>query len=301
MKLDGIHHITLITADARRNVEFYTRVLGLRFLKKTVNHDMPTVYHLYYGDDEARPGSFLTYFEFPDAGPGEQGAGMIHTITYRVPSEDSLNYWEDRLAKHGVKTENDGSLTFQDYEGMRYELLVDDSNDEPLKAAHHGVDPDHALLGFGGVRAYAGSTDHSEAFLTEILGFERAGRTFTVSGSERSAFYAYDDAPGRGYEGAGTVHHIAWASEMSDHEMWQQKVSAVHPAVTPIIDRMYFRSIYFREPSGVLFEIATKGPGFTYDEPMETLGQSLVLPERYEHMRSELASKLTPIDDLLVD
>lgn len=300
MRLDGIHHITLITARARENVDFYRNALGLRFLKKTVNHDMPTVYHLYFGDDEARPGSLLTYFEFPDAGPGEAGAGMIHTISWRVPSERSLDYWADKLETAGVKVDKGDTLTFEDFEGMRYEFIVDESSDAPLVASSPNVDPEHAIRGFAGVRAYSSAPDYSSNLLVDVLGFERDGNTFTTGGADRTGFYTFDPAPDRGIEGAGTVHHIAWGSETDDHESWRSKVAAAHPAVTPIIDRIYFRSIYFREPSGVLFEIATKGPGFTADEPLETLGEKLVLPERYEHMRAQLAEKLTPIDDLLV-
>lgn len=300
MKLDGVHHITLITADARRNVDFYRNLLGLRFLKKTVNHDMPTVYHLYYGDDAAVPGSLLTYFEFPDTGPGRAGAGMIHTIAWRVPSTASLDYWGDKLETAGVKVERGDTLVFEDPDGMRFELIVDESSDEPLVATSPNVDPQHALRGFAGAKAYTSDTKRSGSFLTQILGFEQDGDTFSTAGEDRSAFYSYEEASEAGIEGSGTVHHIAWGSEVDEHQAWRDEIASVHPGVTPIIDRMYFRSIYFREPSGVLFEVATKGPGFTYDEPLETLGEKLVLPQRYEHLREDLVQRLTPIDDLLV-
>lgn len=297
MKLDGIHHITAITASAPGNVDFYARLLGMRFVKKTVNFDMPEAYHLYYADEEGTPGSVLTFFEFPDAGPGRHGAGMIHRIAWRVFSQASLDFWADRLENAGIKTEREGDrLIFEDPEGLELEFRVDGSSDEALLAHADGVPDEHALIGFSGVYAYAASLDHSVALLGDVLGFEQEGDGLHVSrGASRSSFYQLERATEPGIQGAGTVHHIAWASEIGDHEAWHERVGGSVMYVTPRIDRTYFWSIYFREPSGVLFEIATKGPGFTVDEPLDRLGSGLRLPPQHEHLREQLERVLTPV------
>lgn len=299
MKLNGIHHITAITGDAQVNLDFYVGLLGLRFVKKTINFDAPDVYHLYYGDDVGRPGSILTFFEFPSAAPGSHAAGMIHRIIWRVPSRSSIDFWAARLSGADVEFERtETSLVFSDPEGLGLELAVDE-RDEPLTAAQPDVPPEHALTGFQGVRAYASGPGASTGLLTETLGFEGSDEShFTLTGESRRATYVYD-APtgGRGVQGAGTVHHIAWACRTGDHEAWRRRVVDAGMEVTPIIDRQYFHSIYFREPSGVLFEIATSDPGFTVDEDEARLGEDLKLPPQYEPMRSILERKLTPLRD----
>ncbi len=231
MRLNGVHHITAITADAQSNVDFYVGVLGLRLVKKTVNQDDPTVYHLFYADEKGDPGSDLTFFEYP-------GAPLI-------PSE-------------------------------------------------------HALQGFDGVRAYSGNPEASRSLFEEALGFEPREDGWEARGESRGGLYAYDPPPAppeRGLQAAGTVHHIAWASKIEEHEAWREKVIAGGAHPTPVIDRFYFRSIYFREPSGVLFEIATLGPGFTVDEPLERLGEKLSLPPDYEHLRDQVEPNLKPISN----
>ncbi len=300
MKLEGIHHVTAITADAPGNVDFYTRVLGLRLVKKSVNQDDPTVYHLFYADESGDPGSDLTFFEYPGLPRGRAGAGMVHTVVWRLASEEALAFWAERLAAEGIESEWDGArLRFADPEGMGLEVAVVETDDEPLVGQHPEIPAELALQGFDGVRAYATDPGASRAFLEEALSFEAEGeRAWEVRGAERGSFYAYDEPPAeRGLGGAGTVHHVAWSSTMEEHEAWRERVARAGMRPTPVIDRFYFRSVYFREPSGVLFEIATLGPGFTADEPLETLGEALSLPPAYEPLRERLEQVLTPLPD----
>jgi glyoxalase family protein len=300
MRLEGIHHVTAITADAPGNVDFYTRVLGLRLVKKTVNQDDPTVYHLFYADELGSPGADLTFFEYPGLPRGRAGAGMVHTVVWRVGSEEAVGFWAERLAAEGIELERDGGrLRFADPEGMGLEIVAVDVDDEPLVARHPEISAELALQGFHGARAYTGDPERSREALEETLGFERDGeRAWEVRGEQRGSLYAYDKPPAeRGQGGAGTVHHVAWSSPMDDHEAWRQRVAEAGLRPTPVIDRFYFRSVYFREPSGVLFELATMGPGFTADEPLETLGEELSLPPNYEPLRERLEGILTPLPD----
>jgi glyoxalase family protein len=297
VKLEGVHHVTCITADAPRNVDFYARVLGLRLVKKTVNQDDPTVYHLFYADELGSAGADITFFEYPGARRGQAGAGMVHRIVWRVASEDALDFWAERLRVESVETTREnGRLRFPDPEGLGLELAVVETADEPLVARHPEIPEEHALQGFDGVRAYATEPVASRAFLEQTLAFEPRGESeWEARGDKRGGFYAYDEAPGRGYGGAGTVHHVAWASTMDDHDRWRERVLAGGGSPTPVIDRFYFRSIYFREPNGILFEIATLGPGFATDEDPEHLGERLSLPPAFEHLRAELEPVLTPL------
>jgi glyoxalase family protein len=300
VKLEGIHHITCITADAPGNVEFYAGVVGLRLVKKTVNQDDPTVYHLFYADERGSAGSDITFFEYPGVRRGRAGAGMIHRIVWRVASEEALDFWEERLRAHGVSpTREDGHLRFEDPEGLGLELAVVETDDEPLAADHPEIPGEFALQGFDSVRAYSSDPGASRRLLEETLGFEpRGGSEWEVRGEQRGGVYTYDEAPAEpGMGGAGTVHHVAWASLIDEHETWRDQVAKAGASPTPVIDRFYFRSIYFREPSGVLFEIATLGPGFTADEPLETLGERLSLPPDYEPLRDRLGDILTPLPD----
>jgi glyoxalase family protein len=300
MNLEGIHHVTAITADAPGNVDFYTRVLGLRLVKKTVNQDDPTVYHLFYADELGSPGADLTFFEYPGLPRGGAGAGMVHTVAWRVGSDEALSFWAERLAAEGLGVEREGArLRFSDPEGMGLELAVVETDDEPLVARHPEIPSELALQGFEGVRAYSAEPDASRALLEETLGFApEGGDDWEVRGESRGSFYAYDEPPAeRGRGGAGTVHHVAWGSTMEEHEAWRARVLEAGMRPTPVIDRFYFRSVYFREPSGVLFEIATLGPGFTSDEPLETLGEALSLPPAYEPLRERLEGVLTPLPD----
>ncbi|MDQ3758874.1 MAG: VOC family protein [Actinomycetota bacterium] len=297
MKLDGVHHITAITANAQQNVDFYAGTLGLRMVKKTVNQDQPSVYHLFYADEDGSPGADMTFFEFPDAAPGRAGAGMVHRIVWRVGSDGALGFWEERLAGAGIQaTRADGALRFADPEGLEHELTVAKVEDEPLIADHPEVPAERALQGFEGARAYAADSERSRPLLEESLGFEPTGEAWEVRGKRRGGRWVYDSAPAeRGIQGAGTVHHIAWASETHEHEGWRDRAiqGGAHP--TPVIDRFWFESIYFREPSGVLFEIATLDPGFAVDEDPEHLGESLILPPFLEDQREEIERVLTPV------
>ena len=300
MKLEGIHHITCITADAPGNVGFYADVLGLRLVKKSVNQDDPTVYHLFYADELGTAGSDITFFEYPGARRGRAGAGMIHTITWRVASEEALDFWEERLRAKGVEpVREDGRLRFEDPEGLGLELVVSETEDEPLIAEHPEIPSALALQGFDSVRAYSRAPEASRGFLEETLAFEPRGENeWEVRGDQRGGLYGYDEPPAEpGIPGAGTVHHVAWASPTDDHVAWRERVARTGANPTPVIDRFYFRSIYFREPSGVLFEIATLGPGFTADEPLESLGERLSLPPDYEPLRDRLEEVLTPLPD----
>jgi len=293
MKLEGIHHVTSITGDAQANVDFYAGRLGLRLVKKTVNQDDPTVYHLFYGDDKGSPGLDLTFFEYPGARPGRAGQGMIHRIVLRVGSDEALDFWKQRVGGERV----DGSLLFTDPEGLGLELRRVDTTEEPLVAQNPEVPAEHAIQGFEEVRAYAADPQPSRRLFEDALGFERDGGTsWMARGDKRSGRYVFDPAPAaRGVPGAGTVHHVAWASLDEEQPAWRERVIEAGANPTPVIDRYWFRSVYFREPSGVLFEIATMGPGFAVDEDPAHLGERLILPPRFEHLRDRLEGALTPI------
>ncbi|MBA2569214.1 MAG: VOC family protein [Actinobacteria bacterium] len=299
MRLEGIHHVTAITGDAPGNVDFYARVLGLRLVKKTVNQDDPTVYHLFYADEKGSAGSDITFFEYPGARRGQTGEGMVHRVAWRVASEEALDFWETRLHAEGTEgSRAEGRLRFEDPEGLGLELVVSETPDEPLIADSPEIPSKLALQGFQGVRAYSSQPDRSRSFLEEALGFEsRSDTAFEVRGQQRGSLYGYDAANEPPVPGAGTVHHVAWSSPPDEHEAWRQRVQEAGASPTPVIDRFYFKSIYFREPSGVLFEIATMGPGFTADEPLETLGERLSLPPKYEQYRDQVEPALTPLSN----
>ena len=296
MKLEGIHHITAITADAQRNVDFYAGVLGLRLVKKTVNQDNPSVYHLFFADEKGSAGSDLTFFEFPGVGPGRPGAGAVHRIVWRVGSWEALDFWEERLGARGVETERAGpALRFSDPEGLDHELAIVEVEDEPLIADHPEVPAELALRGFHAVCAHSAAPDASRRLL-EALEFELVGEGWEARGEKRGGLYVLEQAPQEpALQGAGSVHHVAWASQMDEHTAWRERAIAAGAQPTPVIDRFYFHSIYFREPSGVLFEIATLGPGFTVDEPLEHLGEKLSLPPDFEHLRAEVEPTLRPV------
>jgi glyoxalase family protein len=305
VKLEGIHHITAITADAQGNVDFYAGVLGLRLVKKSVNQDDTSVYHLFYADETGDPGSDLTFFEYPGVPRGRPGAGMVHRIVWRLTGPNALDFWAERLANHGVDVTNTGdSVVFDDPEGLTHELRVIQNPDPPLIAEHPEIPAEMALQGFHAVRAYTADPERSRRLLEETLGFTEPtavgpnGEILSreLRGDERGNYYLYESPPPeRGLQGAGSVHHVAWAAQPDDIEEWQRRVTAAGAHATPVIDRYYFRSVYFREPSGVLFEIATIGPGFTVDEPLQDLGHKLSLTPQYEHLRDQIEPTLTPL------
>ena len=292
MQLDGMHHITMITGDATANVAFYADVLGLRLVKKTVNFDAPEAYHLYFGDETGAPGTILTWFEFAGAQPGKAGAGMIHTIELGVASAESLDFWAARLADRGYESSReDEGLTFADYDGLRFRLTVVENPREG--ALHPEIPAEHAIRGVVGARAYrARELDADRALLTDTLGFTETGEGEYRLGGFR---WAYDPATEYGFQGAGTVHHIAWHSRDEDHVAWQRRVGEAGMQVTPVIDRDYFDAIYFQQPQGVLFEIATTSPGFAVDEDPDHLGEALRLPKQHERLRSVLEQQLVPL------
>ena len=295
MQLEGIHHITAITGDAQRNLDFYTRVLGLRLAAKTVNQDDPTVYHLFYASERGEAGSDITFFESPGAIPGRAGAGMIHRIVHRVGSAESLRFWADRL---GVP-ESEGSVVLADPEGLEHELVVNTSGDEPLVATHPEIPAEHALQGFEGVRAYSDDTAATRVLLEQVMNARPVDEDrWEVRGARRGGWIAYDPAPmERGRQSAGTVHHIAWGTTVAEHPKWEEHLTAAGIPTSGIIDRHYFHSIYYREPSGVLFEIADDAPGFTVDVPLDELGSKIILPPRFEPQREEIERRLTPLPD----
>jgi glyoxalase family protein len=299
MKLEGIHHVTCITADAPRNVEFYAGTLGLRLVKKTVNQDEPSVYHLFYADEHGTPGADLTFFEFPGTARGRAGDGMVHRIGWRVGSAEALDFWASRLRDAGYDSERDGErLRFSDFEGLEHELAVAETPDAPLIANHPEVPRELALQGFDGVRAYSSDPERSRSLLEDALAFEPQDDGWEIRGERRGSYYAYDEPPAeRGVQGAGSVHHVAWASHDDEHEQWRERVLAAGAHATPVIDRFWFRSVYFREPSGVLFELATFSPGFAADEDPEHLGETLVLPPWLESRREQIEAQLTPIQN----
>lgn len=299
MRLEGIHHISAITGDAPANLDFYTRVLGLRLTAKTVNQDDPTVYHLFYADERGSPGAELTFFEYLGTPRGRAGRGMVHRIVSRVGSPEALDFWERRLAAEGVGTERtaDGALRFDDPEGIGHELAVD-SADEPLRAHHPDIPGEHAIGGFVAVRAY-GSPGRSGPLLEDVLGARAlGGSTWELRGERRGGTITFDPPPAeRALQGAGTVHHVAWGTSVAEHPLWDGRLQEARVGATRVIDRYYFHSIYFREPSGVLYEIADDGPGFTRDMPVRELGSRVILPSWLEPHRAEVESRLTPLPD----
>jgi glyoxalase family protein len=301
MRLEGIHHITAITGDAQRNLDFYTRVLGLRLVAKTVNQDDPTVYHLFYADEHGSAGADLTFFEYPGAIPGRPGGGMVHTIVSRVASEAALDFWAERLALLEVPTERtpEGRLRFADPEGLAHELVAYDGGDPPLRAQHPEIPAEHALCGFDAVRAYAAAPEASRELLEAQMGATPVGdHAWELRGERRGGTILFEPAPAEpGRQSGGSVHHVAFGTTRAEHPRWQEQLAAAGVQVTPVIDRHYFHSIYFREPSGVLYEIADDGPGFAVDLPEEQFGTQVILPPRFEPNRERIEQILTPLPD----
>jgi glyoxalase family protein len=301
MRLEGLNHITAITGDAPRNVDFYTGTLGLRLVTKTVNQDDPSVYHLFYADEHGSAGADLTFFEYPGAARGSVGAGGVHRVISRVASPDSLAFWAQRLREHSVEVEQATyEVRFADPEGLEHELVIEDVPDPPLAARHPEIPPEHALLGFAGVRAYSLEEPASRELLIDVLGAQEHGDgKLELRGTHRGATIRWDPPPEGAHlvQGAGSIHHIAWGTTVAEHPRWHQHVNAAGVRSTPIIDRHFFHSIYFREPGGVLYEIADDGPGFAHDVPESELGRQVVLPPWLEDRRGEIEARLTPLPD----
>jgi glyoxalase family protein len=303
----GLHHVTAIASKPQQNLDFYTEVLGLRLVKRTVNFDDPGTYHFYFGDDTGAPGTILTFFPWPHVSRGTNGVGETSATAFGVPAE-SLGYWEQRLLDMGVPVEREESrfertvLKFIDLDGMKLELVGQIGGPKAKPARTSNVSREHSISGFFGVTLCEAGFERTAAVL-EKMGFWQAG----VEGN-RYRFSAASQARGShidvmvqpqlmyGHMGAGTVHHIAFRAPSDEAQMaWRQELKGLDLDITPVLDRVYFHSIYFREPGGVLFEIATDPPGFTTDEPAENLGESLKLPPWYEPKRQLIENVLPPI------
>jgi glyoxalase family protein len=300
----GLHHVTAIAGDPQRNLDFYTDVLGLRFVKKTINFDDPGTYHFYFGDDAGTPGTILTFFPWPRATRGVVGAGEVTHTAFSIP-RGSIAYWEQRLADKNVALEDKQErlgemvLTFSDPDGMKLELVAH-AESSTLKAPRFADVPvEHAIHGFFGVTMLERSAEPTVAALA-LLGFQQVAREgnrlrFSAAGQALGNHLdvVLDPAAPQGRAGAGTVHHIAFRSEdYEDQKRWLETIGE-HLDVSPVMERDYFRSIYFREPGGVLFELATDIPGFTADEPLESLGEALRVP-------TWLNARLVPLTEHLV-
>jgi glyoxalase family protein len=272
---------------------------------KTVNQDDPSVYHLFYGDELARPGADVTFFEYPFAIPGRAGAGMVHRIVWRVASEQALDFWAQRLAGEGSAVQRgDASLTFADFEGLGHELVIDRSGDEPLIADHPEIPAELALQGFEGARAFSAAPQATATLLEQLMGAgPRAdGDGWELRGDKRGGWMALDPAPQeRGRQSAGVVHHIAWYTTDAEQGEWLERLNSAGVPNSGIIDRHYFHSIYFREPGGVLFELATEEPGFTVDGSIADLGKRIILPPWLESRREDVERRLTPLPDPRAD
>ncbi|MBJ7521895.1 MAG: VOC family protein [Solirubrobacteraceae bacterium] len=300
MRLEGIHHVTAITGDAPANVAFYTGVLGLRLVAKSVNQDQPTVYHLFYSDEVGSAGADITFFEYPGAPRGRAGGGMVHRIAWRVGSVEAIDFWEERLGAlddaYVVRDQN--ALEFSDPEGLRHELVVSEA-DGTLSARHPEIPPEHALRGFDGVRMFSMRPEQSARMLTEIMGATALGDdVFELRGERRGGTIAFDPPPhARGLQGGGTVHHVALGTTAAEHPRWEEHLRGAGVDTSGIVDRHYFHSIYYREPGGILYEIADDAPGFTVDGPVEELGTKIILPPWYEPQRAAIEQQLTPLPD----
>lgn len=310
----GIHHVTAIASDPQRNLDFYVGILGLRFVKRTVNFDDPQTYHFYFGDDVGTPGTILTFFPWPGARSGRQGTGQVAVTSFAV-LPGAMGFWVERLVRHGirfvgpVKRAQDGAgaehvIEFKDHDGLMLEIVGHDGAEARSAWGHApGISIEHAIHGFHAVTIWADTGTATERVLVDTLGFRSVREQ---EGTRR--FASGDGGPGtlvdvrsvggfpRGTGGAGTVHHVAWrvANDQMQLDVRDQVAAAIlHP--TRVIDRDYFHSVYFREPGGVLFELATDSPGFAIDEPVERLGERLMLPSQYEPSRTRIEAALPPI------
>lgn len=300
MQIDGIHHISTMTADGRAATEFATGVLGLRLAAKTVNQDAPDMYHLFFTDEDAQPGSDLTMFEMRGLPKGRAGAGMVHRIVYRVADAAALDFWATRLDHYGLPNRRDGeTLLFEDPEGLGFQLVIDDSGDPPLRARHPQIPDEVALLGFGGVRIHSRTQERSAAVLTDVLGATALdGDRYELRSDRRGGIVTFDAPPvERALQGAGTVHHVAFGIREADYGAWDPHVVQSGLHTSGLVDRHYFHSIYFREPGGVLYELATDEPGFEARNPKQEWGRKIILPPWLEGQRAQVEAHLQPIPD----
>lgn len=306
--LGGIHHVTAISRDPQRTVDFYAGTLGLRLVKRTVNYDAPGTYHLYFGDDLGRPGTILTYFPWPRGAAGRSGVGLWTAIALSVP-RGALEFWRTRLARAGAAAADPVSrfgeqiLTFRDPDGLPLELVPAAGDDARPGRTDGPVPPEHAVRGVHGATLTARNPGPAHAFLTEILDFRLAAedgryRRYATGPAGAGTFLNLltDPAAPEGAIGVGAMHHVAWRTPgEADQRVWRQRLDVLGHKVTPIIDRLYFHSIYFQEPGGAIFEIATDPPGFTVDEPPDRLGEALHLPPWLDDLRERLERELPPL------
>lgn len=318
MKLEGIHHVSALTADADANHDFFTRILGMRLVKKSVNQDNPSSYHLFYADAVGTPGTDMTYFDIPMAGRTHPGVSSISNTAFRVKSETALDYWIRRFEEFGVphgKIEqrfNRSTLTFQDFEGSRLMLVVDDGSgiEYGIPWTKTGIPEEFAIVGLGHVRLTVRKSDKTAAVLTDIMKFEQIGTyPSTVEGQKDILVFSTgkggpagevhleersDLPPER--PGRGSVHHVAFrVKTYEDYSKWNDYLRSNGFMTSGEVDRYYFKAIYFREPNGILFELSTDEPGFATDEPMDTLGQELALPPFLEPKRAQIEASLRPL------
>lgn len=320
MIIKGIHHVSAHTANANKNYEFYTEILGMRLVKKTVNQDSPSMYHLFYADEAGNPGTDLTFFEIPMLAKTHQGTNSISNTSLRVASDASLHYWQARFQAYDVKQEEitewagHQALAFEDPEGMRLTLVSDEKNNGVQPGIPWDKSPvpkEHGITGLGPVRLTVRTIAATASILTEILGYKQTRSYTTGEDGLRDVLVFETGEGGNGSEihleeqkdlpverpGRGSVHHVAFRvdNEAEIHQ-WAKQIKAARLPNSGIVDRYYFRSLYFREPNGILFELATDGPGFATDEDIDHLGESLALPPFLESQREEIEQGLKPID-----
>jgi glyoxalase family protein len=309
--MPGIHHVTAIAGDPLKNFDFYTRDLGLRFVKKTVNFDDASTYHFYYGDETGSPGTILTFFPWAGAPTGRRGVGETHQTAFRVPLR-SLGYWTQRFVEKGIahqaqeKRFDEQVIPFTDPNGMALAIVGVPGAEEELGWSNGDIPAEHAIRGFQGVMLLLDSAAKTAAILTDVFGFHEVAREgsvirYAAPGDANGSIVDIYEAKGflRGHQGRGSVHHIAFrvADDAQQAEMAEKLIRTHGQRPTEQKDRNYFRSIYFREPGGVLFEIATDLPGFAVDEPLETLGRELKLPRFLEPHRKEIEAVLPVLEE----
>ena len=316
MDLHGVHHVTAVTSEVARNAKFYTRTLGLRLVKKSVNQDDVSAYHLFYADKLGSPGTDMTFFDWPDIGQGRRGTDSIINTLFRVNGRAALDYWAARFDELGVNHEGVASLNgrdslrFEDFEGQRLTLVDDggaDFHGEVWDGA--GIAPEYALRGFYATGLSTPDLAYMNAVLTQILNMKETGRYTNDNGETVAVFTMDGGGPGKEIHvteqpdapaailGAGGVHHVAFrVDDFDEQKAWRERLTAARVPVSQFIDRYYFKSIYFRISNGILFEVATDGPGFATDEPLETLGEKLALPPFLEPQRAQIEAGLKPIE-----
>ncbi|MEP7014003.1 MAG: ring-cleaving dioxygenase [Verrucomicrobiota bacterium] len=309
LKIAGLHHVTAIAGDPQRNLDFYVGLLGLRLVKRTVNFDDPGSYHLYFGDERGTPGTILTFFPWPGARNGHRGVGQVEETSFAIAS-DSAGYWLERFKEQHVTAEKiparfgEETIRFTDPDGLLLELIAIDVAEKETAGPDRMVPPRHSLRGFHGVSAALKTYEPTATLLTESFGYrlaQESGNRFrfvaagdNVPGGIVDLIHLPDGGPGA--VAAGSVHHIAFRAKDDDEQLqWREHLIGLGYNVSPVMDRTYFHSIYFREPGGILFEIATEPPGFTVDETVEELGSHLCLPPWMASARTEIEQALTPI------